>query len=295
MGCRICNANSPNKKRCLIASGLEGSPNTAQLQLSHFVEICAKYNSGSLMNGVLNSDTYHDYNSVARSLQHSLIHDHHEVQKCLLKYITAKNIRNKEIYAQSAIICDQPSFVTKILNRCSADQMTGDARQMLLETCLLLNRRKCLTNLSKSRFNFKCASSVNSTLLLQRLVQVLNCYSEALLSEDSEALLSEDQSTIEDISSNISANHIDGTPEYEYLSLLSLFLKKREALFNHRYIFQSYRPIIDTLLSFGANIDFLNSEGMTTLEELLSFRQRVLALPRIRQLIEIPMRIPTQN
>ena len=279
MGCRICNANSPNKKRCLIASRLEGSPNTVQLQLSHFVEICAKYNSGRLMNGVLNSDTYHDYNSVARSLQHSMKHDHHEVQECLLKYITAKNRRNKEIYAQSAIICDQPSLVTKILNRCSADQMTVDAQQMLLETCLLLNRRECQANLNKSRFNFKCARSVNSTLLLQRLVQVLNNYSDALLSED--------QSTIEDISSNISANHIDGTPEYEHLSLLSLFLKKREALFYHRYIFQSYQPIIDTLLSFGANIDLVNSEGMTPLEELLSFKQRVLALPRIRQLIEI--------
>ena len=279
MGCRIFNANSPHKKRYLIASRLEESPHTVKLQFSHFVEICAKYNSGSLMNGVLNSDTYHDYNSVARSLQHSLIHDHHEVQKCLLKYITAKNRRNKEIYAQSAIICDQPSFVTKILNRCSADQMTGDARQMLLETCLLLNRKKCQTILSKSRFNFKCARSVNSTLLLQRLVQVLNNYSEALLSED--------QSTIEDISRNISANHIDGTPEYEQLSLLSLFLKKREALSYHRYIFPNYRPIIDTLLSFGANIDYVNSEGMTPLEELLSYKERVLVLSPIRQLIEI--------
>ena len=279
MGCRICNANSPNKKRCLIASRLEESPNTVQLQFSHFVEICAKYNSGSLMNCVLNSDTYHDYNSVARSLQYSLIHDHHEVQKCLLKYITARKRRNKEVYAQSAIICDQPSLVTKILNRCSTDQMTEDARQMLLETCLLLNRREYRTILNKSCFNFKRARSVNSTLLLQRLVHVLNNYSEGLLSED--------QSIIKDISSNISADSIDGTPGYEQLSLLSLFLKKHEASFYNRYIFQNYRPIIDTLLSFGANIDYVNSEGMTPLEELLSFKERVLVLSPIRQLIEI--------
>ena len=66
-GCLFSSASSSNKKRCLIASRLEESPNTVQLQFSHFVEICAKYNSGSLMNGVLNSDTYHDYYNVARS------------------------------------------------------------------------------------------------------------------------------------------------------------------------------------------------------------------------------------
>ena len=277
-GCLFTSASSSNKKRCLIASRLEESPNTVQLQFSHFVEICAKYNSGSLMNGVLNADTYHDYYNVARSLQHSMKHGHHEVPKCLVKYITATNRRNKEVFAQSAIICDQPSLVTKILNRCSADQMTVDAQQMLLETCLLLNKRKCLKILNKSRFNFKRARCVNSTLLLQRLVQILNNYSEGLLSED--------LSTNEDIYRNISANNTDGTLENAQLSILSLFLQifKHEASF---YNLQSYRPIIDTLLSFGANIDFVNSEGMTPLEELLSFKEIVFALSPIRHLIEI--------
>ena len=280
-GCLFSSASSSNKKRCLIASRLEESPNTVQLQFSHFVEICAKYNSGSLMNGVLNSDTYHDYYNVARSLQYSLKHDQHEVEKCLLKYITARNRRNIEIYAQSAIICDQPSLVTKILNRCSADQMTVYAGQMLLETCLLLNRKKCQMILNKSRFNFKRARCVNSTLLLQRLVQILNNYSEGLLSED--------QSTNEDIYRNISANNTDGTLGKAQLSILSLFLQifKHEASFYNRYILQSYRPIINTLLSFGANIDFVNSEGITPLEELLSFKEIVFALSPTRHLIEI--------
>ena len=282
MGCCICNSNSPNKKRILYAKRYDEHRNMVQLYYIPILEACAKNKNGLLMKGVLNSDAaFHDVRSVARSLELVLKGRQSALQGQLLKYIANRARSGYELYVQSAIVADQPSVLRKmILNLVSQGKMSDKIKQMLVETCFLLNRKRCQEILSRNGIVLpRQVPDTDNFSLMQTLVELIDTFSENVQSEL--------QTVLEDLSINHASKTIDGSPDYQHLSLLCLYLHKHLKSYGvYRFRDDSYSRKLNILLTLGADIDYKDEDGKTALTQLFSLDE-FQRLPRMRELLEL--------
>ena len=282
MGCRVCNSNSPHKKRILYATRNGEHRNMVQLYYIPILEACARNENSLLMDGVLNSDAFHDAHSVARSLELVLKSRQSVLQGQLLKYIT-KRTRfgySYKLYVQSAIVADQPSILPKILNLFPKDKMNDEIKQMLVETCSLLNRKRCQEILFRNGIVLpRQVPDTDNFSRMHTLVDLIDVFSESVQSEL--------QTVLEDLSINRASKTVDGSPDYQRLSLLCLFLHEHLKSYGVcQFRDDSYSRKLNILLTLGADIDYKDGDGKTAITQLLS-RDEFQRLPRRRELLEL--------